>query len=216
MVLASINGKLALSFLHVFLVPQERTTECTNKHSSTTMSPSPILLFYSGLFSLMVLLPLIQSCETGTARDCAEADFAPGSDLAGEGFDITKMQRKGSFVIDMKIWKKKDKSCTLCKNPYMEGKKQKLPVSVVDWRPSQKCSIKVSSSIYHSSESLVSASTSVIENNWKVSLGITMKRGEGSFMLAGSNSNLAEYSMEKTKKDRFSFTSHSISCGYYR
>ncbi|XP_027034395.1 perforin-1-like [Tachysurus fulvidraco] len=186
-----------------------------NKHISTTMSPAPALLYCSGLFSLLVLLPHIQSCELGTARDCAEADFAPGSDLAGEGFDITKMQRKGSFVINMQIWKKKDKSCTLCKNPYLEGKKQKLPISVLDWRPSQKCSIKVSSSIYQSSESLVSASTSSIENDWKANLGINVKRGEGSLMLAGSNSKLAEYSMEKTKKDRFSFTSHSISCGYY-
>ncbi|TSQ24003.1 Perforin-1 [Bagarius yarrelli] len=148
-------------------------------------------------------------------RDCADADFAPGSNLAGEGFDITKMQRKGSFVINMKIWKKKDKSCTLCKNPYMDGKKQKLPLSVVDWRASQKCSMKVSSSIYQSSESLVSSSTSLIENNWKMNLGIIDKRGQGSLMLAGSNSKLAEYSMEKTKKDKFSFTSHSVSCEYY-
>lgn len=188
---------------------------CASKHTSTTMSPAPAFLWWSGLFSLLILLPLIQSCEKGTARDCAEAEFAPGSDLAGEGFDITKMQRKGSFVIDMKKWKQKDKSCTLCRNPYMEGKKQKLPVSVVDWRPTQKCSMKVSSSIYQSSESLLSSSTSSIENNWNMNLGIDMKRGEGSLTLAGSNSKLAEYSMEKTKKDRFSFTSHSVSCGYY-
>ncbi|KAM9457181.1 perforin-1-like isoform 2-T4 [Clarias gariepinus] len=125
------------------------------------------------------------------------------------------MQRKGSFVIDMKRWKFKDKSCILCQNPFMERKKQKLPVSVVDWRPSQKCRMTVSSSVYQSSESLVSASTSSIENNWSANLGIDMKRGAGSLTLAGSNSKLAEYSMEKTKKDRFSFTSHSVSCGYY-
>ncbi|KAI5610712.1 hypothetical protein C0J50_1451 [Silurus asotus] len=179
------------------------------------MYPASFYLLWSGVFSLLVLLPLIQSCEEGTARDCAEAEFAPGSDFAGEGFDITKMQRKGAFVIDMAKWKRKDKSCILCRNPYMEGKKQKLPVSVVDWRSSQKCSMKVSSSIYQSSESLVSASTSSIENNWNVNLGIDVKRGEGSLTLAGSNSKLAEYSMEKTKKDRFSFTSHGISCEYY-
>ncbi|XP_062841075.1 perforin-1-like [Trichomycterus rosablanca] len=168
-----------------------------------------------GVLVLTVCPPPIHSCEKGTPRECAEADFAPGSDLAGEGFDITKMQRKGSFVIDMKRWRLKDKTCTLCRNPYMEGKKQKLPVSVVDWRPSQKCNVKVSSTVYQSSEALITSSTSAIENNWNVNLDIEVNRGRGSFMLAGTYSKLAEYSMEKTKKDKFSFTSHSVSCGYY-
>ncbi|KAG9264107.1 perforin-1-like [Astyanax mexicanus] len=160
--------------------------------------------------------PTCQSCFQGKAAQCQKADFAPGSDLAGEGFDITKMQRKGAFVIDMSTWMTKNKTCTLCKNPYMEGKKQKLPRSVVDWRPSQKCSMKVSSSVYQTSESLLSSSTSSIDNNWKAGLGIDAVKGAGSLMLAGSNSKLAKYSMEKTKKDKFSFTSHSVSCGYYR
>uniref|UniRef100_A0A3B1JGA0 Perforin 1.9 n=1 Tax=Astyanax mexicanus TaxID=7994 RepID=A0A3B1JGA0_ASTMX len=159
--------------------------------------------------------PTCQSCFQGKAAQCQNAEFAPGSDLAGEGFDITKMQRKGAFVIDMSTWMTKKKTCTLCKNPYMEGKKQKLPRSVVDWRPSQKCSMKVSSSVYQTSESLLSSSTSSIDNNWKAGLGIDAVKGAGSLMLAGSNSKLAEYSMEKTKKDKFSFTSHSVSCGYY-
>ncbi|XP_026885815.2 perforin-1-like [Electrophorus electricus] len=156
-----------------------------------------------------------QPCDKGSVRDCAEAEFAPGSNLAGEGFDITKMQRKGAFVINMNKWRLKDKSCTLCANPYMEGKKQKLPLSVVDWRASVKCSVKVSSSVYQSSEALLTASTSAIENNWNVNLDIDTKRGGGSLMLAGTNSKLAEYSMDKTKKDRFNFVTHSIFCGYY-
>ncbi|XP_076852676.1 perforin-1-like [Brachyhypopomus gauderio] len=165
---------------------------------------------------VLVLCPaLIQSCDKGSARECTDAEFAPGSNLAGEGFDITKMQRKGAFVIDMSRWRLKDKSCTLCANPYMEGKKQKLPLSVVDWRASMKCSMKVSSSVYQSSETLLTSSTNSIENDWSASLGIDVKKGQGSLMLAGTNSKLAEYSMEKTKKDRFSFASHSIFCGYY-
>ncbi|KAG9264108.1 perforin-1-like [Astyanax mexicanus] len=172
------------------------------------------MLLWSGLIFLLSL-PLIQSCENGSPRDCAEADFAPGSNLAGEGYDITKMQRKGAFVISTQRWKLKDKTCTLCRNPYMEGKKQKLPISVVDWRPSQKCSMKLSSSVYQSSESLLSSSTSSIENNWAANLGIEVKKTKTSLMLAGTDSKLAEYSMEKTKKDRYNFASQSISCGYY-
>ncbi|XP_053474757.1 perforin-1-like [Ictalurus furcatus] len=160
--------------------------------------------------------PTSQSCFKANESQCDNADFAPGSDLAGEGFDVTTMQRKGAFVLDMSSWLQKDKSCTLCKNPYMEGQTQKIPVSVVDWRPSQKCSMKLSSSVYQSSEALVSASTSSIKNNWKLGLHIITPKVQGSLILAGSNSKLAGYSMGKTKKDKFSFTSHDVKCDYYR
>ncbi|XP_051572384.1 perforin-1-like [Myxocyprinus asiaticus] len=162
-----------------------------------------------------LFLPIVQSCSKGKPNECLNANFAPGSNLAGEGYDVTKMQRKGAFVINTEIWRQKDKSCTICKNPYMDGEKQKLPISVVDWRPSQKCSIKISSSLYQSSEELVSSSMSSIENNWGLNLGINVHQNEGSFIMAGTNSKLAEYSMEKTKKDKFSFASQSISCAFY-
>ncbi|XP_071752024.2 perforin-1-like [Centroberyx gerrardi] len=156
-----------------------------------------------------------QSCTAGTANQCKDAEFAPGTNLAGEGFDITKMQRKGAYVIDMNVWKHKDKTCRLCANPYLEGRKQKLPLSVVDWRPKQVCSMKVSSKLHRSSESLVSSSSSAVENNWRVNLDVNVGNKAGSLMLAGTQSKLAEYSMEKTKNDKFSFTSHSMSCEYY-
>ncbi|XP_062294375.1 perforin-1-like [Scomber scombrus] len=157
-----------------------------------------------------------QSCTEGRPKDCLEADFAPGSNLAGEGFDITKMERKGAYVLDMKLWKRtKDKTCTLCTNPYLENKKQKLPLSVVDWRTKQSCNAKVATSVHRSSESLVSSSTSKIDNDWKASLEVNVGEKGGSFMLAGSNSKLAEYSMEKTKNDKYSFTTQSMSCEFY-
>ncbi|KAM9457183.1 perforin-1-like isoform 1-T2 [Clarias gariepinus] len=173
-------------------------------------------LLICAIFAANLPPPTSQGCFKANESQCDNADFVPGSDLAGEGFDITTMQRKDAFVIDLSAWLQKDKTCTLCKNPYMGGQKQKLPVSVVDWRPSQKCKIKVSSSVYESSESLVSSSTSIIKNDWKVGLDISTKKGKGSLMLAGTNSKLADYSMEKTKKDKFSFTGHTFSCGYYR
>ncbi|XP_030645633.1 perforin-1-like [Chanos chanos] len=177
-------------------------------------TPFPAAVLWMGL---VLFLPhsSLQACTRGTIKLCENAEFAPGSNLAGEGFDITKMQRKGAFVIDMNKWQQKDKTCTLCGNPYMENKKQKLPVSVVDWRPSHKCSMKVSSTLYQTSEALVSSTTSSIENNWQVGLEIDTHRGGGSLMLGGTMSKLAEYSMEKTKKDKFSFTSHKTSCEYY-
>jgi len=86
----------------------------------------------------------------------------------------------------------------------------------VDWRAKQSCSAKVSSKLHKSSESLVSSSSSSVENNWKTGLDVAVGKKSGKLMLAGSNSRLAEYSMEKTKNDKFSFTSNSMSCEYYR
>ncbi|GAA6088306.1 perforin-1-like isoform X1 [Tachysurus ichikawai] len=83
------------------------------------------------VFAASLPPPSTQSCFNASESQCRDVDFTPGSDLAGEGFDITTMERKGAFVLDMSTWLKKDKSCTLCKNPYMEGQTQKLPVSVV-------------------------------------------------------------------------------------
>lgn len=166
---------------------------------------------------LMLSLPQgsYQSCIEGTPRQCADAEFAPGSNLAGEGFDITKMERKGAFVLDMNQWKRKDKTCTLCSNPYQESKKQKLPLSVVDWRAKQSCSMKVSTKLHKSSESLVTSSSSSVENNWQVNLDVELPQNEASLMLAGTHSKVADYAMEKTKNDKFSFASHSMSCEYY-
>lgn len=155
-------------------------------------------------------------CTDGTPKQCQEADIAPGTNLAGEGFDITTMERKGAFVLNMDAWRRKDKKCTLCINPFMENKRQKLPLSVLDWRAKQSCNSKVSSKLHKSSESLVSSTSSSVENNWKVGLEFqTIKTGV-SLMLAGTNSKVADYSMEKTKNDKFSFSSLGMSCEYYR
>ncbi|XP_035768946.1 perforin-1-like [Neolamprologus brichardi] len=115
----------------------------------------------------------------------------------------------------MNKWKRKDKTCMLCTNPFLENKKQKLPLTVVDWRAKQSCSAKVSTKLHKSSESLVGSSVSSVENNWKVNLDLQVGSKGASLMLAGTNSHLSSYSMEKTKNDKYSFASHSMSCEYY-
>ncbi|XP_062387633.1 perforin-1-like [Sardina pilchardus] len=176
---------------------------------------SVFLVTFMVAIHLTLIPQTTPSCTRGKPRECNEAEFAPGSNLAGEGFDITKLQRKGAFVINMNLWRRENNTCMLCRNPYQEGKMQKIPAAVVDWRPSQKCSMKVASSQHQSSESLVSSSSSSVENNWKASLGIDAKAAKGSLMLAGTKSALAGYSMEKTKKDKFTFVSHKMDCGFY-
>ncbi|XP_050954487.1 perforin 1.9 [Labeo rohita] len=172
------------------------------------------VILWSGLL-LYLPPPTSPTCFLGKGAECQDADFVPGSDLAGEGFDITKMKRLGIFVIDMSKWELKNNTCNLCKNPFMQYKKQKLPVSVIYWRAAQKCKRSLSSSVYETSESLVSSSTSSVQNNWKAGLGIGNMVSRMSVMLAGTNSKLAEYSMAKTKKDKFSFIKQSTSCRYY-
>ncbi|KAM7371534.1 hypothetical protein PAMP_008762 [Pampus punctatissimus] len=185
--------------------------------SITQLNINMFLLNICVCAGLMLFLPqcTYQSCSEGKPKQCEDAEFAPGTNLAGEGFDITKMERKGAFVLDMNLWKRKDKKCTLCKNPYQDNQRQKLPLSVEDWRAKQSCSMKVATALHKSSESLVSSTTSSIENNWKVNLDVSVGDKDASLMLAGTNSKLAEYSMEKTKNDKYSFTSQSMSCEYY-
>nr|XP_020501378.1 perforin-1-like [Labrus bergylta] len=169
------------------------------------------------IFALLLLsLPQStnQSCIEGSPKQCLDAEVAPGTNLAGEGFDITKMERKGAFVIDMNKWKTRQE-CTLCTNTFLENKLQKLPVAVVDWRAIQSCSSKVVSKLHRSSESLVSSSTSSVENNWQANLDLKLGNKGASLMLAGTDSKLADYSMEKTKNDKFSFTSQGMACEYY-
>lgn len=167
---------------------------------------------------VMLSLPrsTFQSCSQGTPEECLDAEFAPGTNLAGEGFDITKLERKGAFVIDTSQWKHKDETCTLCTNPYLENKKQKLPLSVVDWRTKNSCSMQITSTLHRSSESLLKSSSFSVDNNWQSNLEFNKGNKAASMMLAGTQSKLAEYSMEKTKNDKFSFTSQSTSCTYYR
>ncbi|XP_067472002.1 perforin-1-like [Thunnus thynnus] len=166
---------------------------------------------------LMLSLPQCtdQLRTYGTPKQCLEAEFAPGTNLAGEGFDITKMERKGAFVLDMNHWERKDKTCTLVTNPYMENKMQKLPLSVVDWRAKQSCSVKVATELHKSSESLLTSSISSVENNWKAGLDLRIGGKGASFMLAGTNSKLSEYSMGKTKSDRYNFATQSMHCEFY-
>ncbi|MBN3310344.1 PERF protein, partial [Amia calva] len=75
--------------------------------------------------------------------------------------------------------------------------------------------MKVSSSLYQSSDALVSSNKDEVSDNWKVNLDVDAKRAAGKVMLAGTQSKVAQYSMNKSKQDKFSFTSQQVSCRYY-
>ncbi|KAI4892231.1 hypothetical protein NFI96_028210, partial [Prochilodus magdalenae] len=163
--------------------------------------------------SLLSMMNAEEQMELGGPTDCKNAPFVPGYNLGGEGFDVVKMERKGSYVIDMENWDIGNGSCKLYANSYLNRVKQKIPAAVVFWRTLQKCSMKASSKIYDSSEALVNDSTSSVSNNWKLGLDVI---GTGSVSLGGTHSREAQFGMKKSKEDNFSFTKHVVECSFYR
>nr|XP_023656927.1 perforin-1-like [Paramormyrops kingsleyae] len=147
----------------------------------------------------------------GNPEECEKAPFVPGYNLGGEGFDIVKMERKGAYVIDAEQWRNGDGTCQLTRNPYLGGIQQKIPLAVVDWRALFKCDMKVSSTVYKSSEAVVNDSTSSVTNKWKIGLKLV-----SGIILGGTQSRSAIYSMKKSKEDKYSFTKHQVHCNFYR
>ncbi|XP_064787597.1 perforin-1-like [Oncorhynchus masou masou] len=163
------------------------------------------------------LSPVLSSCTTGRPAECKAALSAPGTNLAGEGFDVVTMERKQAYVIDVDTWRKSDNgTCTLCVNPFMEGQTQRLPAAVVDWRPSQKCNMKLASMVYDSSEAFVSSSQTEVDVSWKIGLDIMTPQAKGSVMVGGTHSRAAKTVMSQSKKDKYSFIKQDIHCSYYR
>ncbi|KAL7829990.1 hypothetical protein SRHO_G00311170 [Serrasalmus rhombeus] len=153
-----------------------------------------------------------EQLELGSPNNCRNALFVPGHNLGGEGFDVVKMERKKSYIIDVEKWNIGNGSCKMSRNAYMNNARQKIPVAVVHWRNSPKCSMKVSSQVYDSSEALVKESTSSISNNWKKGLDLGFI---ASITLGGTYSREARFSMKKSKEDKFSFTKHVVECSFY-
>ncbi|XP_036421507.1 perforin-1-like [Colossoma macropomum] len=162
--------------------------------------------------SLLFMVNNEELLELGDPEDCNNAHFVPGYNLGGEGFDVVKMERKGSYVIDMEKWDIGNGSCKTYRNPYLNKEKQKIPAAVVFWRTLPKCSMKASSKIYDSSEALVNDSTSSISNNWRTGLNVMFK---GSGSSGGTHSREAQFGMKKSKEDNFSFTKHVVKCSFY-
>ncbi|XP_037754841.1 perforin-1-like [Chelonia mydas] len=157
-------------------------------------------------------------CLTGTLNECKKhTAFVPGHSLVGMGIDVTTMARKGANLVDSSDWQNPDGTCTLCRNQLQGGQWQRLPLAVVDWRVHVSCQHSLSSSVPQSAMGMMESAASPVQNDWKVGLDVPVKpKVNVQVALAGSHSKLASFLLDHKRKDKYSFMSHEVSCGYYR
>uniref|UniRef100_A0A671NU10 Uncharacterized protein n=1 Tax=Sinocyclocheilus anshuiensis TaxID=1608454 RepID=A0A671NU10_9TELE len=148
---------------------------------------------YLVVFWALLLMIIAGDDDIGSLKECENVPFVPGHNLAGEGFDVVTMERRGSYVINTETWDLGNGTCKL------------LPAAVVDWRALPKCSMKVSSQIFESSEALVNDSSSALSVSWKVG------RCQGRWSCSWKHSFLgSKFCNEKIKSRQIQF--HQTGC----
>uniref|UniRef100_A0A667WBF8 Perforin 1.3 n=1 Tax=Myripristis murdjan TaxID=586833 RepID=A0A667WBF8_9TELE len=170
-------------------------------------------MLHSPLLLLLLFLPPCLPCETVSFTECQQAPFVPGHNLAGEGFNVVKMEASGASVVDVKTYMVggNQGNCTVCNNRLLK-QKQKLPASVKDWRIKVQCRRSLSSRMYESSQSVMRETSKSLGVSWKVGLSVG---GLFGFAVGGSHSKSSRFASSHTKQDKFSFTSHEFKCKYY-
>ncbi|XP_030066663.1 perforin-1-like [Microcaecilia unicolor] len=168
-------------------------------------------------FASQLFFPVVHGqCREATLEECWRTNTIPGYNLAGEGFDVTTLKRKGAYIISMDdVENSANSTCILCRNPLLGGQRQWLPQAIGGWQVFPKCSINLASVLYESSTDLAEAFSSSIQNDWTVGLGVK-KKVSINVVVAGSQSQLSQFAMKKSTQDRFSFVTQEIVCKQYR
>ncbi|KAG9467821.1 hypothetical protein GDO78_014235 [Eleutherodactylus coqui] len=158
-------------------------------------------------------LPILKyDCRPGTMEECKDAKFVPGHTLLGEGIDIVTMQTTGSFLLDLQDV---GEQCQLCANPHNNNVLQKLPKALVDWRPETSCYRNILSSVSSSQVSVANTVTSVVQNDWKVGLNLSIHVLKANVAAGGSHSKMANFAKSKSITDKYNFLSHKLECAFY-
>ncbi|XP_004680861.1 PREDICTED: perforin-1 [Condylura cristata] len=171
-----------------------------------------------GILLLLLPMPTTAPCYTATRSECLKyKTFVPGSELAGEGMDVTSLKRSGSYPVYTTKYQQRDGTCTLCTNSLQDEKPQRLPVALTHWRAqSSVCQRQVFKDQVTSVESVAQDAAKKINNNWKVGLDVTPKPFINARMtIAGSHSEEANFAAGKTFHDQYSFTKDEVACRFY-
>ncbi|TFJ97892.1 Perforin-1 [Platysternon megacephalum] len=173
----------------------------------------------SGVFIPLLLLLLLPgvcpNCYTATAEDCDEImTFVPAHSLVGEGIDVTTLEWTEANLVDTRLWRHRNGTCTLCENRLQGKQVQRLPLAVVDWKVQISCNQDLGSSVEESAAAVGRALALDVNNDWMSELEL-VEDSHGP-ALAGSKSQLTSYAYQKELQDKYMFVRHEMPCVYYR
>ncbi|XP_013912026.1 PREDICTED: perforin-1-like [Thamnophis sirtalis] len=184
--------------------------------------PKLHLFFMVYFASFHFSLPLHNSeCETHHGNDCKKnVNFVPGHNFIGEGVDITTLEKKGAYVVDISKWQGPNGTCTLCRNHKMGGELQRLPLVGVDWRQRENCRRKANNFVDELDIDVANAIAKEVKNDWRMEMVKDFMEEDLGFSkaqvaFAGSHSNMAIFAYQKTREDRYSFLRNEIECEHY-
>uniref|UniRef100_A0A3B4XPH0 Perforin-1-like n=1 Tax=Seriola lalandi dorsalis TaxID=1841481 RepID=A0A3B4XPH0_SERLL len=164
-------------------------------------------VFFCNLLLLLSHHSPVRSCRTGSGRKCESAPFVPGYDLAGEGFDVVSLQRKGAYMVDVRTYLTPRGTCTLCRNPLQGNMLQKVHLN-------QQSTITGFSSGY-----VLQYVISIMPCNTFLIIilsGLDLQENVTAHLtLGGSCSSACKFATERSKEDRYTFSLHKITCSHY-
>lgn len=172
-----------------------------------------------GVLLLLLPTPAPAPCYTAARSECRRIrKFVPGAWLAGEGVDVTSLQRSGSYPVDTEHFQRPDGTCTLCRNALEKDALRRLPLALTDWRAQGSgCQRRVVSVKASSTEAVAREAAKSIHNDWRVGLEISPKPSASvRVAVAGSHSKVANFAADKTYQDKYSFNTDSVECRFYR
>ncbi|KAE8578153.1 hypothetical protein XENTR_v10023361 [Xenopus tropicalis] len=154
------------------------------------------------------------SCKQGTKPECLKASHVPGRNLLARGINIVTMKSAGNVLFNTQQYMKNN-TCKLCQDPQNKDAWWKVPSTLKQWNMQSSCRRMMASKVLQSPVLVAKEVASSAQNDWTYDLNITCKELQGGIVMAGAQSKLAEFAVEKWHLDKYSFLNHKFECEYY-